>query len=234
MLASQLAIFGLLATFTKNFTLSESSNNMYSISYLLAATRLLLALSYARGKHTRQNTLATSRLTLSSVLFYLPRNVPEALRQRRRIFIHIVVFTMSSFFFIVVFFSVHFLSAASWTVLYLWYGCIVAEVAVYFCVPDVDGKLLLNVDPKVMGDRLSGLTTIILGEGMSNLPPHNLGEALTLCLLSDLGLNGVTTALVGAVHKVGFNVLVGGVAASAESVILLAFLLVCLRPISHS
>ncbi|KZW03427.1 hypothetical protein EXIGLDRAFT_828360 [Exidia glandulosa HHB12029] len=203
MLLFQLTIFGSLAAFTKDFDpfsdavdpkkspLTDFVRDQYrrkcmlGISGLFAATRLLLALSYAR------------------VLFYLPTNIPGAVRQRPRLLINIGVFTLSCILFTTAFVVVKFdLNTSSiWIRMFLWFGGVIAEVMVYVFIPDVDGRLLLNVD--TMGERLSGLTTIILGEG----------------------LNGVAGVLVQAASAIGFNTIVGGVAASAELAILFAFLL---------
>jgi len=66
-------------------------------------------------------------------------------------------------------------------------------------VPEVDGRLLLNVD--TMGERISGLTTIILGEGL-----NSLGQTLIL-MASSTGFNmkmGLIVFAVGLVVMFSF------------------------------
>lgn len=71
--------------------------------------------------------------------------------------------------FIVVKFDLN--ASSVWVRLFMWFGGVIAEVLVFVFVPAVDGRLLLNVD--TMGERLSGLTTIILGEGAHCLRRDN-------------------------------------------------------------
>lgn len=203
MLGAQLTIFGSLSAFTQNFdpfskhvdpTKSRledfvadqySRKSMLGISALFAAARLLLVISYVR------------------VLVYLPKNVPGAQQQRPRLLIRIGVSALSMLLFGAAFLVVKFdLSQTSiWIKVILWLGGVFAEIIEYLVVPDVDGRLLLNVD--TMGERLSGLTTIILGEGV----------------------NAAAGALVQAASAIGFNAQVGGVAASVTLLCLLGFLL---------
>ncbi|EJD37311.1 hypothetical protein AURDEDRAFT_129509 [Auricularia subglabra TFB-10046 SS5] len=83
----------------------------------------------------------------------------------------------------------------------LWIAAIAIEIFSYLMVPEVDPGFLLNVD--TMGERLSTLTSIILGEGL-----NSLAEAV----------------LLGA-RTVAFNVKTVGVAASSTIIVAFAFLL---------
>jgi len=70
---------------------------------------------------------------------------------------------------------------------------------VHLFVPEVDGRLLLNVD--TMGERISGLTTIILGEGL-----NSLGQTLIL-MASSTGFSmkmGLIVFAVGLVVMFSF------------------------------
>ncbi|EJD37325.1 hypothetical protein AURDEDRAFT_188092 [Auricularia subglabra TFB-10046 SS5] len=203
MLMIQLTIFGTLSAFTKDFNpfstmvdprkapledfvkFQYARKSMLGISGLFAATRLFLVISYAR------------------VFYYLRKGTMEQQRQRNRILIQIGTYITSCLLFAGAFLVVKYnLTPASvWARLLLWLGGVGSEVLVFLFVPDVDGRQLRNVD--TMGERLSSLTTIILGEG----------------------LNSLAGTLVLAASAIGFSAQTGGVSASATLVITFAFLL---------
>ncbi|EJD37330.1 hypothetical protein AURDEDRAFT_173605 [Auricularia subglabra TFB-10046 SS5] len=203
MLLFQLAIFGALSAFTKDFNpfskhidpkksdLEDYVKDQYSrksmlgISALFACARFLLVASYTR------------------VLCYLPKQITNYTLQHRRLVIRIYAYSVSCVLFAAAFAVVKLdrgFSALP-SKLVLWLSAILMEVLSYLVVPDVDPKLLLNED--TMGERLSTLTSIILGEG----------------------LNGFAGALVLGSSAIGFNMKTGGVAASSVVIITFAFLL---------
>ncbi|KAH7104225.1 hypothetical protein BKA62DRAFT_635297 [Auriculariales sp. MPI-PUGE-AT-0066] len=173
-LVIQLITFGALSAFTKDFdafneqidphavTLEDFTEVNYSrktnlgISGLFAGARLLLVISYVR------------------VLWYLPK-YPSARKMRKRLYIQIGGYIASVILFTLAFVAVKYdLSLSVRPIkLVLWLGAFVVEIAVYLFIPDVDGSLLVNVD--TMGERISGLTTVILGEGL-----NSLGQTLIL------------------------------------------------------
>lgn len=203
MLLVQLTIFGSLAAFTKDFNPFSTRVNpkespmedyvkdqyarksMLGISGLFASTRVFLIISYAR------------------VLYYLPVRNPTARAQRRRLILQVITYTTSCLLFAMAYVVVKYdlEQSAVWARLLLWVSGVGVEVASYLIVPDVDARLLANMD--TMGERLSSLTSIILGEG----------------------LNSLAGTLVLSASAIGFDAKTGGVAASATVVITFAFLL---------
>ncbi|EJD37333.1 hypothetical protein AURDEDRAFT_173608 [Auricularia subglabra TFB-10046 SS5] len=201
MLLVQLTIFGALSAFTKDFNPFSkhidprqsqiedydqySRKSMLGISGLFACARFFLAASYFR------------------VLLYLPKRISNYTGQRRRLLFRIYTYSTSCVLFAVAFAVVKLDRGFSSlpTKLALWFSAIAIEIISYLTVPDVDPDLLLNED--TLGERLSTLTSIILGEG----------------------LNGFAGALIFGATSIGFNGKTGGVAASSVVVVTFAFLL---------
>ncbi|KAH7104226.1 hypothetical protein BKA62DRAFT_498852 [Auriculariales sp. MPI-PUGE-AT-0066] len=201
-LVIQLITFGALSAFTKDFDafneqidphavlLEDFTEVNYSrktnlgISGLFAGARLLLVISYVR------------------VLWYLPK-YPSARKMRKRLYIQIGGYIASVILFTLAFVAVKYnLSLSVRPIkLVLWLGAFIIEILVYLLVPDVDGRLLVNVD--TMGERISGLTTVILGEGV-----NNLGQTLIL-----------------TASTTGFDARLGGIILTLGLVIFFAFLL---------
>ncbi|KAH7104224.1 hypothetical protein BKA62DRAFT_498704 [Auriculariales sp. MPI-PUGE-AT-0066] len=202
MLLLQLVTFAALSAFTKDFDafnknidphaapLDEFAAVNYSrktnlgISALFAGARLLLVISYIR------------------VLLHLPK-YPSARKQRKRLVFQIVAYLASGIIFTVAFFVVktHFNPSVRPIKLILWGTGLSIEILVYLFVPEVDGRLLVNVD--TMGERISTLTTVILGEGV----------------------NGLGQTLILTASTTGFTVRLGGIILTLGLVILFAFLL---------
>ncbi|EJD37316.1 hypothetical protein AURDEDRAFT_173590, partial [Auricularia subglabra TFB-10046 SS5] len=203
MLLVQLTVFGSLSAFTKDFdpyskhvnpkdspledyvTDQYARKSMLGISGLFAVARLFLVISYAR------------------VLIYLPSHCPSAHTQRRRLRMRIATYFSSCVLFAVAFAVVKLDREHSAVAvrMCLWFASIALEVLSYLTVHEVDSPLLLNAD--TMGERLSTLTSVILGEG----------------------LNGLAGGLVLGAGAIGFDLKSGGVAASATVIITFAFLL---------
>ncbi|KZW01121.1 hypothetical protein EXIGLDRAFT_830298 [Exidia glandulosa HHB12029] len=164
---SHLFIFGALSAFTANFSLlspvvdpdhsspadiqqnSYTYASMLGISGLLACTRFLLSLSYAR------------------VLFYAwKQNIPEL---RRRLCALTLAYFVSCLLFSSAFTVVksNMSPGSRWVRLALWLCGIAVEVAAFTVLSEVSAGYIRNQD--TMGDRLTTLTTVILGEGINSI-----------------------------------------------------------------
>ncbi|KZW01127.1 hypothetical protein EXIGLDRAFT_830302 [Exidia glandulosa HHB12029] len=201
MMLAHLFIFGALSAFTANFSPFSHAvdpkmsspeefpqdeytrKSMLGISGLFACTRFLLALSYAR------------------ILYYAWEKKKEVGQLRRRLTTQIVTYLVSCVLFAAAFGVVkNDLSPKSfWIRLALWLCGIAVEVSTFIISPEVETRYLRNED--TMGDRLTTLTTVILGEG----------------------INSIAGALVFAASLIGFLPNAGGATVSAGLVIAFAF-----------
>ena len=138
---------------------------MLGISALFSVSRLLLVISYCRGKFKNQSACSLS--DFSPVRFYA-RKSTEMHGQNRPLHIQIATYLISSSLYasaaLIVKLNLYASSVA--LRLTLWALATLIEVVSFLWTPDIPGSLLINDNyVGVMGGRVRTLTTIILGEG---------------------------------------------------------------------